>query len=122
MAPPFRVALILFLLILGGCVVNFTDGRVGGFAGHRALEARNRDRISTLKLGASLAEVRQELGEPDFAEAWLAGGAEIRVLSYRTHRTQADGETTRDETTALLFRAGRLNRIGASATLATSPA
>jgi hypothetical protein len=31
-------------------------------------------------------------------------GATYQVLYYRTHRTHSDGETTKDETTPLVFK------------------
>lgn len=98
---------------LTGCVINVTDEE-GPFVHRnaRAQERHNRDAISHLELGTSVEEVRVELGEPDFAEAWLEQGAEVRVLRYRTHRTSADGDTTMDETTALVFKAGKLVAIG----------
>lgn len=119
MAPPLRVAIVLALLILGGCVMNFGPDFDGHFAGHRRAEAHNREHIGKLPLGTPAQDVIAELGKPDFADAWMAGGQETRVLRYRTHRTQADGDTSRDETTALVFRGGRLAGIGEQA-LATA--
>ncbi|MDD3763490.1 MAG: DUF3192 domain-containing protein [Nevskiales bacterium] len=80
--------------------------------GIKAKEARNRDIISGLALGISAEAVRDRLGEPDFSEAWMEDGHEVRVLRYRTHRTHSDGDTTRDETTPLVFRDGKLEGIG----------
>jgi hypothetical protein len=98
---------------LTGCVINVSDEE-GPYVHRnaRAQERHNRDAISQLELGATVAEVRTELGEPDSSEAWLEQGAEVRVLRYRTHRTSADGDTTEDETTPLVFKAGKLVAIG----------
>ena len=97
---------------LSGCVINISDeeGRQGWSVASE--EQRNREFISRLELGAPVDSVRASLGEPDFSEAWLEQGQEVRVLRYRTHRTHADGDTTQDETTALVFKAGRLVAIG----------
>jgi hypothetical protein len=98
---------------VSGCVINITDE--DGYYGHRsarAEEQHNRDSISQLQLGTTVEHVRAQLGEPAFSEAWLDGNEEVRVLRYRTHRTKSDGDTTVDETTPLVFRAGRLVGIG----------
>jgi hypothetical protein len=97
---------------LSGCVINVAaeDGGHGWKVERQ--QARNRDVISHLQLGTPVDSVRAQLGEPDFSEAWLEQGDEVRVLRYRTHRTHADGDTTPDETTSLVFKAGKLVRIG----------
>lgn len=101
-------------LLLSGCVVAIGDGDEhydnGNHVDHR--DARNREALASMPLGTSLSEVQQKLGDPDFTEAWESDGKEIRVLRYRTHRMHADGDTTRDETTPLLFRDNALVGIG----------
>ncbi len=67
-------------------------------------QQHNRDAISRLELGLSLDAVRDSLGMPSDSEAFLDGDDEIRVLFYRSKRTHADGETTRDELTPVVFR------------------
>lgn len=109
-------ALILFAaLMLNGCVLHI--GRDGDddddqYDSVHAQETRNREAISRLALGSSLDQVRSQFGDPDFTEASLVDGHEIRVLRYRTHRTHSDGDTTRDETTPLVFEDGKLVGIG----------
>ncbi len=106
-------AIIGSTVALGGCVINvsadedgYTDRSV------QRQQRHNREVIGELKLGVTIEHVRAELGEPDFSEAWLERGEEVRVLRYRTHRTHADGDTTIDETTPLVFKAGKLAAIG----------
>ena len=105
-------AVIGFTVVLSGCVINISDEDARSGWNVEAKEHRNRDFISHVALGTSVESVRDELGEPDFSEAWLERGEEVRVLRYRTHRTRADGDTTVDETTPLTFKAGKLVAIG----------
>ena len=42
------------------------------------------------------------------SEAFMDDGEEVRVLFYRTNHKHSDGETTRDETTPLVFRNDQL--------------
>jgi len=107
----FMIAVIASAAALSGCVINITDEDARGW-NHETRELRNRDYISHLALGTQLEAVRATLGEPDFSEAWLEQGEEVRVLRYRTHRSRADGDTTADETTPLVFKAGKLVGIG----------
>lgn len=109
--------LILVAAMTGGCVLHIGDDGEGHYTRSDRLrqEVVNRNVISQLALGTTIEQVRQRLGEPDFSEAWLSEGVEVRVLRYRTHRTAADGDTTVDETTPLVFRAGRLVGIGEQA-------
>lgn len=114
-----RSSLALLLaapLVLGGCVIHVgadDDGRYVHSDSRK--ESRNRDAISRLALGTPLDQIFEQLGEPDFAEAMTVGGREMRVLRYRTHRARADGDTTRDETTPLVFSDGKLTGIGEAA-------
>ena len=48
------------------------------------------------------------LGTPADSEAFTRDGEEVRVLFYRTQHRHSDGETSRDETTPLVFRSGEL--------------
>jgi hypothetical protein len=108
-------AVLLVSVLASGCVIYVSDDgdgyrtRSSSVAKH---EQRNREVIAQLVLGTTLEQVRLQLGDPAFSEAWAAGGEEVRVLRYRTHRTHAAGDTTRDETTPLVFRSGRLAGIG----------
>lgn len=55
------------------------------------------------------------LGSPDITEAYRDGEQVYQLLYYRTHRKAADGITTADECTALLFIDRSLHSIGTSA-------
>ena len=68
----------------------------------------NRSAISELDLGLSTQAVKDQLGAPSDSEAFMDDGEEVRVLFYRTSRKHADGETTRDETTPLIFKNDQL--------------
>jgi hypothetical protein len=56
-----------------------------------------------LRMGADISSVDAKLGAPDFSEAFTRNGQEVRIYHYRTHRRHADGKTTKDETTPLVF-------------------
>jgi hypothetical protein len=107
------------LLATSGCVLHVGGGDYG--SDHRGSvekrESHNRAAISRLELGTGFEAVRNQLGEPDFTEAFMAGQTEVRVLRYRTHRVHADGDTTPDETTPLVFSAGVLSGIGEAAVM-----
>jgi hypothetical protein len=122
MKPYMLAAALLLPLTLGACVIHVGPDDEDGHYVHKGSvqrqEMRNRDAISRLELGSAFDQVRSQLGEPDFAEASVVGGHEIRILRYRTHRTSADGDTTRDETTPLVFKDGKLVGIGERAVVA----
>lgn len=101
-----------FAVVVSGCVINISDEDARTGWNVEAREVRNRDAISHLQLGTPIDSVRTQLGDPDFSEAWQEQGEEVRVLRYRTHRSHADGDTTIDETTPLVFKAGKLVGIG----------
>ena len=50
------------------------------------------------------SQVVGRLGAPHFSEAFTRDGEEFRVLFFRTRHRHSDGETSRDETTPLVFR------------------
>ncbi len=113
-----RIYLILplLLLALSGCVVHV--GGDGGWSDSSSWEYRqehNRELIAQLQLGASKADVIARLGKPDDSEAFSARGASYEILYYRTQHRHSDGETTRDETTPLVFRDGALTGWGDAA-------
>ena len=60
-------------------------------------------------------QVLARLGSPDITEALQQNNAVYQLLYYRTHRVAADGITTPDECTALLFKNRRLIAIGNAA-------
>ena len=57
-------------------------------------------------------EVLQRLGSPDITTAVQQNNTLYQLLYYRTHRSVADGITTADECTALLFKNRRLIALG----------
>lgn len=82
-------------------------------------EAFNARFIGRLQPDASL---RQEfligrLGSPDITEAFRSEQQIYQLLYYRTHRKAADGITTADECTALLFVDRQLVAVGEAAVI-----
>jgi len=71
-------------------------------------QRENREIISNLKLGTERARVVTKLGAPHFSEAFSRGDDEYRVLFYRTQHVRSDGDTTKDETTPLVFKNDQL--------------
>lgn len=97
------------LLALSGCVVHVKEGDYDSReASWQKAERQNREAIAGLSIGMSQDEVRARLGSPDFSEAFSFDGREHVVLFYRTQRVHADGMTTREETTPVVFAQGRL--------------
>ncbi len=99
-------------LLLTGCVVSLGGDSNSREANWQQNERNNREQIARLEPGMRLDEVTMRMGAPDFSEAFVVGEEEVRVLFYRTHRSRADGMTTRDETTPLVFSGGVLNAWG----------
>lgn len=66
-------------------------------------EEYNKVQITKLKLGSTREEVLALLGSPDITEAKMENGTTIQVMFYRTQHVRADGLTTQDECTPLLF-------------------
>ena len=91
------------VLSLSGCII--IGGERGWSSGDwKDEQVRNREVISQLEIGAVRSAVMDRLGAPNFSEAYTREGDEYRVLFYRTQRRHSDGDTTRDETTPLVFR------------------
>ena len=110
-----NILLILPLtLCLTGCVIVAGDGEDGWSDDHNASGWRdeqniNRKNITKLTLGLEYPMVLTQMGNPDFTEAFTTeGGLAYQVLYYRTHREHGDGETTKDETTPLVFENNKL--------------
>lgn len=55
------------------------------------------------------------LGGPDISEAKITGEDKIQVMYYRTQRKKADGLTSQDECTPLLFKNDKLVALGEKA-------
>jgi outer membrane protein assembly factor BamE (lipoprotein component of BamABCDE complex) len=80
-------------------------------------EVFNHKIISQYQLSDNISQqqVLNRLGSPDITSALHQDNALYQVLYYRTHRNTADGITTADECTALLFKDRRLIAIGDTA-------
>jgi hypothetical protein len=78
-------------------------------------EEYNKVQISRLKLGSTREEILALLGSPDITEAKMQKDREIQVMFYRTQHIRADGVTTQDECTPLLFENERLIAWGEGA-------
>ena len=121
-----RTLLLLpFAVLLSGCVIAVdADGDDEGDWGDdwRDQQERNLDAIADLRVGLSRESVEAEMGRADIVEAFVRDGEEFVVLRYRTQRRHGDGETTRDETTPLVFVDGDLVGWGEDAVeFATTP-
>lgn len=107
---------LLSVSLLSGCVVVVDgDKRVKReSASFEVREEKNRAAISQLSIGTSPSAVLMKMGTPDFDERLSRDGVEYRVLYYRTQRVTADGMTTKDECTPLVFANGELLGWGQS--------
>lgn len=75
-------------------------------------EKRNRTAIASFTNGITVDAVQNELGTPEFSDLWTVDNVRYRVLYYRTQRVHADGNTTRDECTPIVFADGNLIGTG----------
>lgn len=91
----------MLVTALSGCV--FIDGEYVDRDDWRGEQKDNRKAISKLEIGMDRDAVVERLGTPSDSEAFTADSGEVRVLFYRTKRKHSDGETSRDETTPLVF-------------------
>ena len=78
-------------------------------------EEYNKVQISKLELGLQKKQILELLGSPDITQAKRNNNKELQVMFYRTQHRQADGITTEDECTALLFENNELVAWGDSA-------
>lgn len=78
-------------------------------------EEYNKVQITKLKLGSTREEVLALLGSPDITEAKMLSENTIQVMFYRTQHVRADGLTTLDECTPLLFKNEKLIAWGEGA-------
>lgn len=88
---------------LSGCVIVARD-HDGGDDGWQDQQTDNRKQISDLELNTPRLDIIQKLGVPNFSEAFVKEADEYRVLFYRTQHIHSDGDTTKDETTPLVFK------------------
>ena len=97
----------VLLSTLSGCVI--VAGEHGWNDNNwQHQQQENRDIISDLELNSERSNIVSKLGVPSFSDAFVKGDDEYRVLYYRTQHTKSDGETTKDETTPLVFRNNKL--------------
>ena len=78
-------------------------------------EEYNKVQMSKLELGLQKKQILELLGSPDITEAKRNDNKELQVMFYRTQHKKADGITTEDECTALLFENNELIAWGDSA-------
>ena len=103
MKNTLRITALLTLAgLLSGCIV--VNGKGGWIAEWELEQEENRRIISELDIGTSRDAVVAQLGTPNFSEAFTSEGEEYRVLFFRTQRRHSDGDTTRNETTPLVFK------------------
>ncbi|MCA1778504.1 MAG: DUF3192 domain-containing protein [Xanthomonadaceae bacterium] len=111
------VLMVVAVTILSGCVVAIGN-KDAQFENESwaEIERDNRAALHSLNIGMSIDAARSIMPtEPAFSEAFMLNGAAYRVLFYRTMRVKADGLTTRDETTPLIFVDEQLTGWGESA-------
>jgi hypothetical protein len=96
------IVLLALVSLINGCViaVNTDDWEDESWSSR---QKRNSEDIEHLQLGTTEPSVRETFGDPDFTESFVRDGASFVILFYRTHRLDHDGETTKDETTPLVF-------------------
>ncbi|MDX1626654.1 MAG: DUF3192 domain-containing protein [Wenzhouxiangellaceae bacterium] len=103
-------------VVLSGCVVAIGNEDFERDSRWQEIQRENSAAVERLELGMSVDEVRGRMPHPpEFSEAFVIEGVEYRTLFYRTRRVEADGETTVDETTPVIFADGRLDAWGREA-------
>tara|TARA_R110002110_G_scaffold221762_2_gene435869 strand:- start:34 stop:402 length:369 start_codon:yes stop_codon:yes gene_type:complete len=108
-------AVLLSSTALSGCVVAIGNDAFEEDVKWEQNQKRNDRYISNISLGASMASIEAELGKPDYRDSFQRNGDVYQVLYYRTRHKHSDGETTRDETTPLVFIDGSLVGYGPTA-------
>ena len=107
------VAAAAIAISLSGCIViGGNDHDDNDSTSWRAEQRRNNQQINDLQVNDSRVSVIERLGAPSFSEAFMRGDDEYRVLFYRTRHRHSDGETSRDETTPLVFKNDHLTGWG----------
>lgn len=102
-------------LILATCLTTSLSGCIIIDGEHdwkddnwKSQQKNNRKIISGLQLESTRAAVISQLGAPNFSEAFKKADDEYRILYYRTQHKHSDGETSKDETTPLVFKNDQL--------------
>ncbi len=91
---------------LSGCVIVAGDRDFD--ESWEKQQRNNREMISDLVMQTERSKVIMKMGQPNFSEAFMKGDDEYRVLYYRTQHRNSDGDTTKDETTPLVFKNDKL--------------
>jgi hypothetical protein len=108
-------ALLLTSTTLTGCVVAIGNDGFSDDEQWEQTQKRNDSYINSINLGATIAIIRADLGEPDYRDSFQRNGDTFEVLYYRTRHQNSDGKTTKDETTPLVFIDGHLVGYGSTA-------
>ena len=113
--PFFLLGLMIYVLLTAAILLWYQDDVDQMAWADR--EVFNNKIISNFQLNDDISQdaVIQRLGTPDITAAIQHQQQVYQLLYYRTHRNAADGITTADECTALLFKQRRLIAIGDSA-------
>lgn len=100
----FAIGLLLYLLLTLVVLTWYQDDADQMTWVDR--EVFNDKIISQYRLSEHISQqqVLQRLGSPDITMAMLYQQQRYQIMYYRTHRRTADGITTTDECTALLFK------------------
>jgi uncharacterized protein DUF3192 len=78
-------------------------------------EDDNRWALRHIEVGDTIDDVSRDFCRPDHREVIETDDRTVEVLYFRTQHRNSDGETTRDETTPLVFVEGELTGWGAAA-------
>ncbi len=97
-------AITVITLALGGCVVIDSDGTHFNTDSWEREQRENREAIAALDIGMERSQALSGLDAPAYSEAFTRDGDDYRILFFRTQRAHADGDTTKDETTPLVFK------------------
>ncbi len=104
---------LLFSGLLSGCVIAVHDGE-GHYSSDEWKERQeaNRKEIANLRTGMDMQQITEKLGGADDSEGFERNGKNYVILYYRTRHVKSDGETSREETTPLVFEEGKLKGWG----------
>jgi len=108
-------ATLPLMLGLTGCVISIGGEHSDWGSDWEKTQKDNRQAIARLNVGDSREHVMTMLGEPAFSESFTQNKNTYQVYYFRTHRSHGDGETTKDETTPVIFLDGKLTGWGESA-------
>jgi hypothetical protein len=107
------LGLALYLALILSVVTLFPDKPED--MDWRDREAYNKVQVGKLNIGATRDEVLALMGSPDITEAKQADSSIVQIMFFRTQHVKADGLTTKDECTPLLFEDNKLVAMGESA-------